>query len=395
MQALCDRLGNPERSFRSLHVVGTNGKSSVTLMTAALLEDAGVHTGACISPHVRRWRERTRIGGAEIEGADFAAAMSEVAGAIDELEAELAGAERVTQFEAAIAASFVAFRRGGVAVAVVEAGLGGRLDATNVVRSEATALTSVGLDHTEWLGESIEEIAAEKLAVLEPGTTLITGRLPPTAAELARRHARKLGATLIELAEAEPGPGSISPDYLRANAELALVLAETCLGRGLDPDTARGVLSSLSLPGRLELIDEEPPLLLDAAHNPQGAAALCAALPGLVSERPVICCMSLLSDKDAEAIASALAPGIEALVATAAAPGAAIGRPGAEPADPVELAAIFERRGVGAEAVQDPEAAIRRTRELASERSGVALFAGSHYLLKHVWTGRQDPNCSR
>jgi dihydrofolate synthase / folylpolyglutamate synthase len=274
MRRLCALLGEPQRSFRSLHVVGTNGKSSVALMTAALLEASDVHTGACLSPHIRRWSERVRIGGEEIGPAAFAAAVGRVAEAVPEVERGLAEGERVTQFEAAIAASYVALARAEVEVAVVEAGLGGRLDATNVIPSEATALTSVALDHTEWLGETEEEIAAEKLAVLQPGTTLVTGRLVPAIAALARRTAAERACELVEaepLAAAEAPAGW--PPYLRRNGGVAVALASRI---ATVPDGAerRRILAAAGLPGRAELRPGEPPLLLDAAHNPEGARAL-------------------------------------------------------------------------------------------------------------------------
>ncbi len=200
MRALCAALGDPQESYRSLHVVGTNGKSSVTLMTAGILEASGLLTGACLSPHAWRWSERTRIAGAEIGPVAFGAAVERVANAVAEVESDLGEGERITQFEAAVAASFVAFAEAEVDVAVIEAGLGGRLDATNVIPSVATALTSVGLDHTQWLGESESEIAAEKLAVLREGTVLVVGRLSPAVAELAEWTAVERSAELIRAA---------------------------------------------------------------------------------------------------------------------------------------------------------------------------------------------------
>ncbi len=382
MRALCAELGEPQRRFESLHVVGTNGKSSVTTMCAALLSAAGKRTGACISPHAWRWSERIRMDGAEIGGDAFAAAVAEVAAAAATVE----GGERVTQFEAAIAASFVAFARAPVDVAVVEAGLGGRLDATNVIPSRATALTSVALDHTELLGETEAEIAAEKLAVLRPGSTLVLGDLSSQVEAQARAHAAALGAKVVEPRPVPEDllPGDLAP-YLGRNAAVALALAETVTGP-LPEETVAAALAQTVLPGRAERIEGEPPLLADAAHNEQGARALAEALPAFAAGRPVFACLSILADKDAEAITAALAPALTGAVCTAAEPGPAMGRPGATAREPGELAALLGAEGVPTEVVADPEAAVARVLEVAAAEGGVAICAGSHYLLRYAWT---------
>src|SRR3954466_8153474 len=152
----------PQHRFASVHVVGTNGKSSVTEMIAALLEAHGRTTGAYVSPHTERWSERVRVGGAEIEPDEFGAAVERVAQSVEVVNRSLEEGESVTQFEAATAAALVALAAARVECGIIEAGLGGRLDATNVLPSRVTALTSIGLEHTEWLGETEEEIAAEK-----------------------------------------------------------------------------------------------------------------------------------------------------------------------------------------------------------------------------------------
>jgi len=394
MELLCDALGRPQDRYRCLHVVGTNGKSSVTVACAALLGEAGLRSGACISPHAWRWSERTRIDGVEVEPGAFASAVERVAQAVAEVERDLPGEERITQFEAAIAASFVAFADGGVEVAVVEAGLGGRLDATNVIRSSATALTSVGLDHTAWLGESELEIAAEKLAVLRAGTTLVVGALAPEVAELARRTAAERRASLVAAEALDPAvlPGGIAP-YGARNAAVAAALAATTTRLG--EVALRDGLAAAALPGRAEVVAGEPPMIVDAAHNEPGARALVEALPGLAEGRPVFACLSILADKDVRGIVMALAPALERAVCTAAEPGPAMGRPGAHAANPKIVAEFLREAGVGAESIADPAEAVARTLELARERSGVALCAGSHYLLRYAWTVKRDQSCSR
>src|SRR5919197_3247192 len=204
IQRLVSILGMPQHRFASIHVVGTNGKSSVSEMTAALLEAHGRTAGAYLSPHTDRWSERVRVGGADIGGAEFGAAVERVAQSVDVVNRALAEGESVTQFEAATAAAFVALAQAGVEFGVIEAGLGGRLDATNVLPSQATVLTSVGLEHTEWLGETEEEIAAEKLAVLRDHTTLVVGELSPGVRELAQRVARERSARLVAVGDHDP-----------------------------------------------------------------------------------------------------------------------------------------------------------------------------------------------
>lgn len=398
MRALCAALGHPERTYRSLHVVGTNGKSSVTLMCAALLERAGVRTGACISPHTTRWRERTRVGGTELDQGAFERAAAEVAEAIAEIEPGFADGARITQFEAAIAVSYVAFRDAGVEVAVVEAGLGGRLDATNVIAAEAAALTSVALDHTDWLGDTVEAIAAEKLAVLEPATTLILGALPASVEALAREHAAALGARVVEAAEApaDAVPERFGP-YLRRDAGVALELAGVILGEAPTAVESRSALDPLPLSGRFELVEGDPPAVFDAAHNREGAAALAESLRGLLDggRGPLTLCASVLADKDAAGIAAELGPLAAHVICTAADPGPAMGRPGAVALDPGELAAHFRAARAEAEAVADAGEACRRALELAGEAGGVAVFAGSHYLLRHAWIEKRDQSSYR
>ncbi len=326
MHRLTTMLGMPQHRFASIHVVGTNGKSSVTRMTAALLEAHGVSTGACVSPHSARWSERTLIHGEEIGAAEFAAAMERTAQAAEVVNRTLEEGEAVTQFEVATAAAFVALAAARVEAAVIEAGLGGRLDATNTIPSKVTVLTSVGLDHTEWLGDTEVEIAAEKLAVLRDHSTLVLGRVSPEVAALAERTAAERGARLVQAPD-DPGPGlslRAPGRFQRRNFALACAAAEAFLGE-LDPDRVAEVAATVSIPGRLERIADDPPAFLDAAHNPDGAAALAEALPEVAGDRPVVACLAILADKDAAAMARALAAALERAVCTEL-PADALGR---------------------------------------------------------------------
>jgi dihydrofolate synthase/folylpolyglutamate synthase len=383
MHKLTTALGMPQHRFASIHVVGTNGKSSVARMTAALLEAHGVGAGACLSPHAARWSERTLIHGEEVGRPEFAAAVEKVARAAEGVNRTLEEGEAVTQFEAATAATFVALADARVKVAAIEAGLGGRLDATNTIPSRVTVLTSIGLDHTEWLGETELEIAAEKLAVLRDQTTLVMGRVSAEVEALAERIASTRGARLVRAPE-DPGPDvelRASGGFQRRNFALAATAAEAFLGE-LDPERVRKVAATLTVPGRLEQIATRPPTFIDAAHNPDGAAALAEALPSVTEGRRVVACLAILADKDAEAMVGALAPVLERAVCTEL-PAAALeahGRPGAASCPAPELVAICEAAGLPADPEADFAAALRRGRELATP-DGVLLVTGSHYVL--------------
>jgi dihydrofolate synthase/folylpolyglutamate synthase len=385
MHRLSTALGMPQHRFASVHVVGTNGKSSATRMIAALLQAHGLRAGACVSPHAVRWSERVLIDGEEIGAAEFAAAVERTAQAAEPVNRGLEEGESVTQFEVATAAAFVAFAAAGVEAAAVEAGLGGRLDATNTIPSRVTALTSIGLDHTAWLGDTELEIAAEKLAVLRDHTTLVLGRVAPAVAAQARRTAAEQGAKLI-VAPGDPGreivlraPGR----FQRRNFALACAAAEAFLGE-LDPACVAEVAATLTVPGRLERVAEDPPTLLDAAHNPDGAAALAEALAEVAADRPVVACLAALGDKDAEAMVRALAPALALAVCTELEPTAlaARGLPGVVSHSPAKLALACEHAGLAAEQEADFAAAVKRGRELAGELpEGMLLITGSHYVL--------------
>jgi dihydrofolate synthase / folylpolyglutamate synthase len=388
IRRLVSALGMPQHRFASIHVVGTNGKSSVAEMTSALLEAHGIRTGAYLSPHEERWSERVRVGGAEIGPDAFAAAVERVAESVESVNRTLTDeGDVVTEFEAVTAAAFVALAAAGVEVGVIEAGLGGRLDATNVIPSRATALTSVGLEHTEWLGETELEIAAEKLAVLRDHTKLILGDVSDEVESLARSTATERHASFVPVRGLSPAVELTTPaPYVRRNFAVALACADVIVDR-LDPACVGDVAGGLELHGRMEELDGDSPLILDAAHNPAGAAALAEALPATTGTRPVVGCIATLADKDARGIIGALAPQLAALVTTEipAARLESVGRPGARSTDASELAEVGQTAGIAhVEARVEPGDATRRARELARERGAVALVFGSHYLLRYA-----------
>jgi dihydrofolate synthase / folylpolyglutamate synthase len=375
----------PQHRFASIHVVGTNGKSSVARMTAALLQAHDLRVGVCVSPHMSRWSERVLIDGKEIGAAEFAAAVERAAQAAETVNRKLGEDEVVTQFEVATAATFVALAAARVDVAVIEAGLGGRLDATNTIPSQVTVLTSVGLDHTEWLGESEEEIAVEKLAVLRDHSTLVLGQVSPAIQRLAEEAARERGARLLTApAEPEPGLRLQAPGrFQRRNFALARTAAEAWLSRPLDRKRVQAVADRVRIPGRLEPLPGEPPVFLDAAHNTDGAAALAGALAEVAGGRPVVGCLAVARGKDAAAMVASLAPALTRAVCAELPPAELAGRarPGAGSVTAAELVAACEASGLDAAAEPDLRAAVRRGRDEAAALGGVLVVAGSHYAL--------------
>jgi dihydrofolate synthase / folylpolyglutamate synthase len=386
IQRLVSILGMPQHRFASIHVVGTNGKSSVAETTAALLEAHGTRAGVYLSPHIDHWSERVRVGGAEISRDAFAAAVERAAQSVEVIERALEPGESVTQFEVVTAAAFVALAAAGVEYGVIEAGLGGRLDATNVLPSRVTALTSVGLEHTEWLGETEEEIAGEKLAVLRDHSALVLGRVGPAVRELATRTAAERRARLIEAGDPDPAlrlgiPGA----YPRRNFAVALAAARTALGP-LDPERVAAVAAGLELPGRMQVLEGPPRVVLDAAHNPSGAQALAEALEEVAGNAAVVACIALLADKDAAGVIEALAPRLE-LAVCAELPAARLaqaGRPGARSVAAASLAELAQEAGVSATTIADPGEAVSASLALARERGGLTLVTGSHYLLSYA-----------
>ncbi|MGA9633789.1 MAG: Mur ligase family protein, partial [Solirubrobacterales bacterium] len=325
MRRLCTLLGMPQNRFASIHVVGTNGKTSVTRMAAALLEAHGVSTGAYLSPHIHSWRERVMIGGEPIPEEAFVEALERAEQAAEVADRSAGDEGPVTQYELLTAAAFVAFAAARVQDAVIEAGLGGRLDATNVIPSKITVLTSVGLDHTEWLGETLEEIAAEKLAVLRDHTTLIVGDVPGEVEPVIRREVERRHPRLVRV---RVDGGGEPVTYRDRNLALAESATELALGR-IDPEAVLE-LQGITIPGRAQLVPGDPPEVFDAAHNPDGARALAEALPGLAGGTEVVCCLAVLEGKDANGIIAGLAPACSHFVCTEIPPDAieGSGRPG-------------------------------------------------------------------
>jgi dihydrofolate synthase/folylpolyglutamate synthase len=316
MRRMMTVLGSPERRFASIHVVGTNGKSSTTRMIAAILERHGLSTGAYLSPHLISYTERVQVGEHDLSMHAFAAAVARAAWAAERVNRTLAEDDHVTQFELLTAAAFWALAERGVEVAVVEAGLGGRYDATSVIESDVAVLSSVGLEHTRWLGPTVRDIAAEKLAVVRRGTTLALGAdLDPEALAVAEAVASEREARIVRVAAEEYVPGLARGAFQRRNFALARAAAEAYLAAvGIAPseEAVRSAAESTAVPGRLQVLCEEPLTVLDGAHNPDAVAALVQALPELVGSaadaRPLGLVMGVLEDKDAASMLRQLLP---------------------------------------------------------------------------------------
>jgi dihydrofolate synthase / folylpolyglutamate synthase len=330
IRALLGDLGNPERQFRTAQVGGTNGKGSVAAMLASMLGDAGLRTGLYTSPHLCSFRERIRVAGACIPEDDVVDGVEAIGTAVARLDA--------TAFEAMTALALDHFARSSVEVAVLEVGLGGRLDSTTVGEPEVEVLAPIDLDHQAYLGHTLVEIAREKAAIIRSGLA-VSARQAPPAAEVVRTRAAEAGVPLLEEGrdlevdvEASSlhghrltlrGPGWLMAGvhcpllglYQPGNALLA-VAAARALGAG--EEAIRTGLAGVNWPGRFQVIPGEPTWVLDGAHNPAGARALAASLDYYFPGQPIDFVVGVSADKDARGILSALVPRAARLLFTAA-----------------------------------------------------------------------------
>ena len=386
MHRLMTVLGLPQRRFASIHVVGSNGKSSTVRFCAAILERHGLRTGSYTSPHLRSFRERIEVGEEPVSEADFAAAVTRAAQAAELVNRTAEPDDHVTQFEALTAATYHELARRGVEVAVIEAGLGGRFDATNVIPSKVQVLTSVSLEHTRWLGPTLTDIASEKLAVVHDHGTLVLGPVPHPVFAIAQgtaadHHTRLVAAGPTELRLRAAGR------FQKINFGLAAAAAEAFLGRPRDARAVREAAAETVIPGRLEAVGQRPLTLFDGAHNPSGAHALAASLPDVFgSRRPRVAVVGVLEDKDAAGMLETLLPHLDRVVFT---------RPvNPRSLSPATLETLAEKLGgPPAETVAGPQAALERARELAGP-DGVVLATGSIYLIADLVREKADARAS-
>jgi dihydrofolate synthase/folylpolyglutamate synthase len=377
IRAILAALGNPEQSWPSIHIGGTNGKGSVAAMVERGLRAAGLRTGRYTSPHLDRIEERVAIDGSSIDRQTFADVTARV---LDVVDAQLAaGALKAmpTFFEVSTAVAFEIFRRAAVDVAVVEVGLGGRFDATNVLTPKIAAITSIAMDHERHLGHTLSDIAFEKAGIAKPGVPLVIGRLPREAKARIVQVATEVGAEICDVHDAaQPLPFELSLPgrHQQDNAAVALTIMMVWSER-VSPVPAEAAVTGLTdceWPARLEWLrlPRGGELLIDAAHNPAGAAALASYLQD--SGRPKLpIVFAAMADKDVAGMITALAPVASMFVATAVPHGRA------RPAD--EMAAEIRKHapGVPVIAVTPPEVAVAR----ALEHSPTAAAAGSIYMV--------------
>lgn len=384
IRAILEKLGRPERAFRCVHVGGTNGKGSVAATCEALLRESGLRTGLYTSPHLIEFAERIRIDGAVAEPTALDRCAERVGDAARETGASF--------FEAATALALQTFAEAGVEIAVLEVGLGGRLDATNVVRPEVAVITNIARDHSEYLGSTVQGIAEEKAGIIKEGTPAVLGPVGREIEGVFARRARDVNATLLRFGRdfqvestrlrldgtefryrspAVPDGVELRTPLLgrhqAVNAALALRAVE--LVRPMDPGAVRRGLRHVAWPGRSQWISAaDGPWLLDLAHNAAGAAALAATIDELSFEEPLVMVLAILGDKEWGAMLAPLLLRVSKVLFTIA--------PSSPPArrwNPEEAA----RAAAGHAPVIEPsfERALSRARELAG--SGTVIVTGS------------------
>jgi len=391
MQALLDALGRPQVAYPALLIAGTNGKGSVAAYADAALRAAGLRCGRYTSPHLVRVNERITVGGEEIAPDALETVVDQVRRAARRLVRAGTLSAHPTFFEVVTAAAFAHFRDQAVDVAVLEVGMGGRLDATNVCEPIASAIVTVDKDHEQYLGSTLGAIAAEKAGVLRPGRVTVLGPMAAEASIAILREADRIGAVCafaFEGTTAEPSTGglrvrtargervvaTLAGRHQRDNAVVALRLLEEAAVAGLRFDLARAAhgFAGARWPGRLQRIAGRPPLLLDGAHNVSGALALAEALR---SEPPFVLVFGSMADKDVAAVGKQLFPLAQAVVVTQA--------PGERAATPVDIVA---RVGPVPPPVRR-EPGIGRALALAERLAGpdgLVVVAGSLYLVGDV-----------
>jgi dihydrofolate synthase/folylpolyglutamate synthase len=394
IRALLARIGHPERGLRVLHIAGSKGKGSTALLSEALLREAGLRVGTFTSPHLERWTERIRIDGREVDGERLADAVERLRPAVDALRE---GPDAPSFFDATTAAALSIFASERVDVAILEVGLGGRLDSTNAVAPAVTCITTIELEHTEKLGATLGAIAGEKAGIAKPGVPLVTGRLAPEAAAVAEARARELGAPLVRLgaelsaqvlSETLDGTrvrfedGSLACEFAlgvpgahqAANAALALACARR-LGLADDAALARAAeraFASPGLPARIEIVSRAPWIVIDGAHTEDSARALARVI-ARVPRRSAHLVVSISTGKALAAICAALAPQADRVTVTRAEPIRSL--------TPSEVAEAMRAAAPGLELriVPNPHLALRAARE-ALGPDDLLVATGSFYL---------------
>ncbi len=391
-RAILDRLGNPERGLKGALIAGTNGKGSTAACLASILQSAGRSVGFMPKPHLVSYTERIQLNGVPVSERDFVQTLEDLMPTLDRVAAEVGQA---TEFEmlTGMALAYLAPR---VDRLVCEVGLGGRLDATNALDLGVAVITNVDLDHQKYLGDTIEQIANEKAAIIKPGDHVITG-CEGVALEIVEDYARRAGSTIWRLGReirvdstsrgweghklAVSGPGfehsdldlSLVGEYQPANAALAIAAAEA-LGDATD-DAVRNGLASTIWPGRLQLIAKNPRVILDGGHNPAAMTKSGAALRRLIGSERLVTVFAMLSERDPAQLLAALRT-LEPDVAVFTEPGGASGHA-------ISAGRLAATYGPGGRAVMPAQAALEEARELAGP-DGNVLVCGSFYLVGEI-----------
>lgn len=360
-RALLGALGDPHQRFRSVHVAGTNGKGSVCAKIERALREGGIRTGLYTSPHLVDFRERIRVNGHWVEEEWLSAAL-------DRIEALPEGKDR-TFFEVATALGFLYFAEREVKIAVVEVGLGGRLDSTNVITPEQSVITSVGLDHMEILGHTIEQIAYEKAGIFKPGVSAIYPAVEGEARRVLDAIAKERGSPVADLRI--PPEEGLDPNGI--TAATALFLLDHCRGIRVSREARLTGLERARWPGRFERCPTQPRLWWDGAHNPEGVRHLGELWRARGVASPARVVIAVSRDKDLAAMIAGLRSAFESLhvIATRSRSERA--------ADPQALVLEAQRQGAEAEAAPDVRAAVERA--LAEARQGEVLLTGSLFAI--------------
>ncbi|MEV4767537.1 folylpolyglutamate synthase/dihydrofolate synthase family protein [Micromonospora chokoriensis] len=342
IESLLDLLGSPQRAYPAIHLTGTNGKTSTARMIDSLLRAFGLHTGRYTSPHLETVRERISLDGEPVSEERFASVYREIKPLAELVDAR--SDEPLTYFDMTTALAFATFADAPVDIAVVEVGLGGAEDATNVIQAGVCVITPIGLDHTEWLGDTLQDIALAKAGIIHPGATVISAAQEEEAAGPLLERCAEVGATIAReggefgvLGRAVAvggqvltlqGLGGVYDDvfiplhgaHQAQNAAMALAAVEAFLGAGarrqLDIEAVREGFASTSSPGRLERVRNAPTILLDGAHNPHGMKATVTALQEEFAFSKLVAVVGVLADKDAEALLELLEPVADLVVVT-------------------------------------------------------------------------------
>ncbi len=332
MQTLLAALGHPEHKGRFIHVAGTNGKGSTSAAIAAVLREAGFQTGLYTSPHLQEPTERIQINGVPVSDTDFAAAFEQVHAISEHLMAENAIDAHPSYFETVTAMAFLLFLQRGCDISVIEVGLGGRLDATNVITPELTVITPVSFDHESYLGNTLELIASEKAGILKLNVPAVLAEQSPIAMQVLEARAAELNVKVIRSAQAavshvrvthggchfrmrgEPFEFALAGRHQVGNAVTAIL---ACRHLGISNGAIHNGLQQVQWPGRLELLGHAPDLILDGAHNPAGASALAEYIREVYADRPVWIVYGAMRDKAIEEVTNQIFPLSERLILTA------------------------------------------------------------------------------